>query len=349
MGVYHFMGVGLSAGAVTAPLSYIAARYKRDSPSDQTFFAESGEVGQLPETKRGDIQALVLFTTQEVYRRTITSYPYILNQPGMTRGKQYSGEAIPSLIRRLVKADLATLTETSRIPEQLNKRSSVEIYWCLYEPNHPTQTFERVAQCLLAAKSSGRLGKEIWINLTGGSNVLNSALQLAVSLSGQSARLYYTWTEETGCARHPVSQDNLGAEQDRFWVDLPLFYFNFDPVHQKILDLLATFGKDTLSVKDIYSKMAGEGVVSSEMWDAESNQQRLVEFRNQYLLPLKTQGFLLFDSNEKVTTLDNVIKIGPNWSRLQRYYQAFPSRDQSATLPQLAKTKSWLFAEEWPV
>jgi len=82
MGIYHLTGLGLSVGAVTAPLSYLAARYERDTPQDRVFFGLSGEIDQPPEMKRGGVQALILYTTQEVYDRQVVSLPYTKNQPG---------------------------------------------------------------------------------------------------------------------------------------------------------------------------------------------------------------------------------------------------------------------------
>jgi len=46
---------------------------------------------------------------------------------------------------------------------------------------------------LYVAKLLGKVGKEVWINLTGGTNVVNMALQLAAALPGTPARLYITF------------------------------------------------------------------------------------------------------------------------------------------------------------
>lgn len=352
MGVYHFMGVGHSVGAVTTALSYIAARYERDNPADQAFFAGSGEVEQAAEKKRGDVQALVLFTTEEIYRSTLLSNQYKRNQPGQSRGQEGSPEGVPSLIKRLSKRDLTTLTETNRVPGQSKGRSSIEVYWCLYEPNRPTQTFERVAQCLAAVKSPGSLGKEVWINLTGGSNVLNSAMQLAISLSGESARLYYTWTEHIDCIHHTVPRSILGSKDDQFWVDLPVVYFNFNQAHQKILKMLEVCESELCSVKDVYSRCVDGLTVKEPLVDGEpieAEKPRLEAFRNQYLMPLIGQQFLVFASDKRVGVYEKAIRIGPNWANLQRYYRAFPSGTEQLTLPKIAAAESWLFAQQWAV
>jgi hypothetical protein len=88
MGVFHFMGLGRSPGAVTAAISYLAARYERWHDTDARFFATSGEFGQ--EGKRGDVQALVLFTTLEVIagKQDGLCSDYIENPAGQSRGKR---------------------------------------------------------------------------------------------------------------------------------------------------------------------------------------------------------------------------------------------------------------------
>ncbi len=85
MGVYHLMGLGLSPGAVTGPLTYLAHRYQRWNEDDQRFFARSGEAKQRKAGEKvGDIQAIVLFTTHEVIRGESDGLPYKYadNKPG---------------------------------------------------------------------------------------------------------------------------------------------------------------------------------------------------------------------------------------------------------------------------
>jgi len=340
MGVYQFMGLGRSVGAVAAPLSYLAARYQRDGLEDRAFFSGSGEMDQPPDMKRGGIQALVLFTTDEVYSQRVTSFDYLLNQPGRTSGKRCSGEVIPRLLRRRLKKNLGILTESSRDPAKPMRRESVEVYWCLYEQNRPTQTFERVVATLNVAKPIGRLGKEVWINLTGGTNIINSALQLAVSLLGVSARLYYTWTEHPDCIYHTVSNSDLGHPvQDRFWVDLPVLYFAFNDHHRRILQVLDELRNEELTLEQLYGFVV-DGI-QFEKPPVDSQRERYSWFQHVFLLPLRTQ--------QLIAVTDETIMLGPGWRRLQRYYEAMPLPGEShLSLRQLAEQEAWLSREEWP-
>lgn len=72
-------------------------------------------------------------------------------------------------------------------------------------------------QVVAALASVGGQGKEMWINLTGGNNVINFALQLAATLSGAVSQLYYVQAENPDaekCVRFTA--------ENGYWVDLPI-------------------------------------------------------------------------------------------------------------------------------
>lgn len=177
MGVYHFMGLGLSVGAVTAAISYLGERRQRWNPADQTFFALSGERGQNLDDKPGDIEALVLFSTADIRMGREISHSYMLNQSGSERGAEKSGQRMSELLRKVLPNELAKTTE----------RPEVSMYWCDVVRDDPVITFERIMAVLLATKPPGRMGKEIWINLTGGNNIINSALNLVCIAYGSAS------------------------------------------------------------------------------------------------------------------------------------------------------------------
>jgi hypothetical protein len=52
-----------------------------------------------------------------------------------------------------------------------------------------------VVRVVSALAGVGGQGKEMWVNLTGGNNMINFALELAATLSGDVARLYYVQAE----------------------------------------------------------------------------------------------------------------------------------------------------------
>jgi hypothetical protein len=337
LGVYHIMGLGRSVGAVTAALSYLAARFERDDESDRDFFQGSGEVDQPLDQKRGDVQALIFVTTPEIHNHIRGAEPFYLNQPGRTGGQMITDWTVPQAIGKLLLEPLRILTQTSRDPEDPRRRRLVEIYWCEIERDRPTLTFERIARTLVAAKPQGKLGKEVWINYTGGTNIINSALQLSVSLLGVSARLYYILTDHTDNVYHTVPAARLGRDDDRFWVDLPVIYMTFDEHHRCILRTLAEFDGETLSARDLYDMIVDDYNFGKP--PGETKKERLDWFRKMYLLPLRSQELISRDESE--------IRLGPGWNRLKRFYEAIPDPSQhTPTLADLAKSKSWLFQEE---
>lgn len=158
MGIYHFMGLGRSPGAVTAAISYLADRYERDA----AFFATSGEFAQ--KGKRGDVQALVLFSTQEVIEGQEEGLcsDYIDNPASQMRGKLKLGEQMPKVLKRILSDDLKRAA---------GGRDEVALYWCKIERTDPLVTFERIARVMYAAKPPGEVGKEVWINQIGRAHV----------------------------------------------------------------------------------------------------------------------------------------------------------------------------------
>jgi hypothetical protein len=329
MGVFHFMGLGRSPGAVTAAISYLAARYERWNDSDANFFATSGEFGQ--EGKRGDVQALVLFTTQEVIngKRDGLCSDYVENPAGQSRGKAQMGEAMAKVLKRVLPPDLKRAA---------GGRDEVALYWCEIDRADLRVTFERVARVIYAAKPAGEVGKEIWINLTGGSNIVNLALQLAAALLSGPARLYYLRSDNPDCLRHTTPIRDLGTkDRDHFWVDIPVIYLRLDDATRVILEVLDK-AETPLSDDDLLSRLRNDPAVWSDFVDT-----KLVDLRRNYLLPMAGQQLVSRVSEHTVT-------VGQQWAVLKGYYEIVadlrrPDSDAETNLMALAQRHAW-FREE---
>jgi len=156
----------------------------------------------------------VLVTTPEVFEGTqeqFHSLSYNDHDPG--RAPQSGAKLRP---RAPMREALRELLPPQWAPIAKG-RTEVPLYWCLVDRTALLPTFQRVAEMLLAVRATGALGKEVWINLTGGNNVINLALQLAATLTGQPARFYYVQAAdraEESCLRYPC--------EEGYWVDLPL-------------------------------------------------------------------------------------------------------------------------------
>jgi hypothetical protein len=68
-----------------------------------------------------------------------------------------------------------------------------KLHVCAVDLNDFNEALRSVAQTLHRFHPPGSVGRHIQINLTGGVNVLNSALFMAANLSGMVAKFYYTF------------------------------------------------------------------------------------------------------------------------------------------------------------
>lgn len=317
MGVYHLMGLGRSPGAITGPLSYLGHRYQRWNEDDQAFFARSGEVAQHQRGQKvGDVQALILFTTREVLDGEILAFPYIDNPPGrIAKRPEEADRPMKEVLRRLLRREWPAIS---------GSRPKGTIFWCEVDRRDIRSTYERAVQVVAALAGVGGQGKEMWINLTGGNNVINFALELAATLSGEVARLYY------------VQAENLDAErcvrftaENGYWVELPVMPLALGRLSQAIIDLLT--GQGPLSLTNLYSRL------QNEYWDL-SRGLTSESAREEYLVPLRKQGLI-------TETADSYV-VGPQWELIRPYQESLrQARQWSLTIEQLAQQVAWLEQE----
>lgn len=337
MGIYHFMGLGKSVGAVTAAFSYMAACKQKGGAAARRLFGLSGEEGEAEET-RGATQALVIFTTPEIRCGKERSLPYRLNPPGAQSGQEYPSAQMEATLRKVLAKELQPLVRRSVRPDGALK--GVEFYWCDIALNDPILTFERVSRTLAAAKASGAEGKEVWINLTGGTNILNEALQLAASLTRSPARVYYLLTANPDCVRHTIPPSILGDEaKDTFWVDLPIVYAAVSELHRHAIGELATCPEGRLAVAELFNRLRARPELLQRL--ADGGFSNLNDFLHGFVQPLVAQGFLVRLSLDEIA-------IGAGWTKLQRYYDAVASATRNTTplsrLPEAEPT--WFFRKD---
>ncbi len=326
MGVYHLMGLGRSPGAVTGPLSYLAARYQRWNPDDQQFFSRSGEAGQrMSGQKRGDVQAIVLFTTREVISakdengKPFLSFKYIENPAGRNAsGPEHSEEPMRNALERLLKKIW---------PGVSGGRSAGTVFWCEVDRREIYSTFERVARVVAALSQ-----KEQWANLTGGNNVINFALELAATLSGDVARLYYVQAENQTaekCVYHTAEND--------YWVDLPVMPLALSRLSLAILDLLRD---SSMTLAEIHARLINHPAYSGLVWNV--SPEALLDI---YLSPMWKQG-LIIGSSENT----GPYAIGPQWELVHPYQEILDkARQDHLTVERLAEQESWLERQEIPL
>jgi hypothetical protein len=306
MGVYHLMGLGRSMGTVTGPISYLAHRYQRYNLDDRLFFSSSGEEQHRRAGQRvGEIQAIVLFTTPEVLNGDEKGlvFDYLDNHPGQRAAVDSlkSGGKMPDLLPKYIGKYWEPMArqhanEIKRFHGKTVTNLSMKIYLCAVDRRDIFQVFERVAQIVVALKE-----KELWANLTGGTNVLNFALQLGATLTGEISRLYYVQAFDS------FAEKSLAyTSEEGYWIEIPAMPLNLSRVIRSVLDVVAQIGQP-ISAQEIFGLLQNDPLYGALITDIRSPD----EFKTIYLRPMWKQGLIV--GNDTYT-------LGPRWlSSLQPY------------------------------
>ena len=252
-----------------------------------------------------------------------SSYKYVDNLPGQIPP---GAENVRGVLEKPMKEVLRTLL-CREWPAINGGREQGTIFWCEVDRRNIRVTYERVVRVVAALAGVGGQGKEMWVNLTGGNNVINFALELAATLSGDVARLYYVQAENEAaekCVRFTA--------EDGYWVDLPVMPLALGRVFRAILDLLEQ-GKP-LSTRDLYSQLSSH----ETYWNLVQDISREV-FQEIYLTPMWKQGLIAEDEDGYI--------VGPQWGLIRPYQEILQeARKANLTIEDLARQEPWLKEEE---
>jgi hypothetical protein len=216
MGVWHFTGLGLSPGAITVPLTYVYLILKAARLGDinaKRFFETSGERNQNGD---GTPEALIIFTSEEVITgRKGSSFIDNWFQIGGNQNVPIAiAKYIKTLLNKLVDENFKIYDEGIRY-----------IYFVKVNHEDYHDCFFKVYITL-----KGLRDKEIWINMIGGTNQINSALLTASGLTGVSARYYYFFQkfEDTKFLHPNIEKPNFKNPKieipPKSWYELPVFW-----------------------------------------------------------------------------------------------------------------------------
>lgn len=211
MGITLFMPLGQSPGALTSPLAYF--KYKIEY-RDTLFF------GGIPR----NIQNIVIFTTPEIKSGKLKSYPYINNEflssTAQEKGNNNS-ENVIDIILEFIRSELGVMLNSER----------GNVFYCQASANKVEDNLKALARAILYLSPPGKTGREIWMNVTGGTNIMNISVLLAACLSGLVARIYYTFV--------PREDQKFLCPTARFeWIDLPCIKIGFDEEYYEVLEIL---------------------------------------------------------------------------------------------------------------
>jgi len=231
MGVMHFAGLGKSPGAVTAGLSYLKHEV-----------GNSIEIGAIAES-------VIIFTSPAIATGAEPAYPGIAHNEYMQR-----------VVRKTWVKGMQNSLDI--VAEYLHREiGSGPFYVCELDVNDFSVCFETVAKAVLKFHRPGTVGKHIWANITGGSNVLNAALMQTAYISGLIPRLYYTFVadvKEDGKYLQPFSRDESQFDYQEIYV----LKTTFDGRYQDILEELERIEVETpgrwISSQELLSRLKGE-------------------------------------------------------------------------------------------
>lgn len=216
MGIVHFAPLGTNPGAVTSALAYL--QHNQDRPPFAGTFK-----GQI-------IESVVLFASPDVRRGQTPANECIWNDYMSTNIQQRWRER-----DRANAIDIALNFIKREIAPGMPSKGSVYCY--VVDPHNFDDCFEAVAKAALTLGDPQGVGKNIWANLTGGTNVVNAALLEVAFLSGLISRIYYTFVADESGRKY--LQPITGDEARFRWDEIGLVKTAFDEAHYAVLRQLS--------------------------------------------------------------------------------------------------------------
>jgi hypothetical protein len=286
MGIVHFAPVGTSPGAVTSALAYLNRHPE-----------QKGQAG-------GDIvQDIVIFCSHQVDAGTRPADDYIWNGYGRTGQRQ--GWQAPRGRQNtidVIKAFLAHPQEGAPLPPK------GALYVWPVDVNDYWACFEVIAKATLATARSDDTGKYVWANLTGGTNILNSALMQVASLSGLIGRAYYTFIGRD--AERAYLQPPGETSRNYAFNFVPLVKTTYDVSYYRVLEYLDPSPETWVWGRDLLGRL-------KQQYPAEFTEAMTFDhFKNQYLNRMTND--VLAEDRDQSQGGDRPVKITPKGSELMQ-------------------------------
>jgi len=264
------MGVGNSPGVVTTAIAYM------ENNRDEVFKHSSGG---------GRAEALVLAGTEETRQGKVRCRsPVCWNRYGTAKFCSKEFDNVVECIRTFL---------TKEYPQFVRDGGRVCEFWYLdLRLDDPWENLRRLAKAC-AFMAGGQTGKELWINLTGGLNLIQVSLLLFAQLCREVSRAYYVFapydlpniSERVTNFLQPV-----GATSNEFrWIDLPIIPAILDENWRAILKRLNKCG-NFVSAEELLGRLKASGGFFST--DSKV-------LRQQYLLKMRGTLVLYDDESQK--------------------------------------------------
>jgi hypothetical protein len=323
MGVYHFMGLGTSPGVVTCAVDYIEkaldifeGQRTGDKQAVLNLFRGTGGITHA-EARKGKIEAIVLFTSKEVINRT------------KPEGALYmkTDEVRDDLLRQLKKVWTTPISEGRKV------------FWCEVDVDDFRDCLEKTVKVAYRFKRPTAPGKEIWCNLTGGTNAVNLALLSMAQLTASSTKLYMiAQRKDFGRPIEVPPQIKIAPNKDG--------YFN-------LLPFLKTY-EDTLGLYEVLAELESlDAPIDNQelFYRLHSKSPRIKELSSQpkpvqafvrkYMLPLHNMGYT-FIEGEKDNETTKITEDGKHYlNEYLREVEELIDLQNSDNFVEESKTWDW--------
>jgi len=256
MGIVHFAPVGTRPGAVTSALAYLKNNQKKFT----------GFKGQI-------IESIVVFASPEVRNGRLIVKECFNNEYGSRKcsASSWKNLNVLNIIKKFIEKGLADI-----IPS----KGSLSVCTVI-DPNDYDDCFEKIAKAILKFSAGPEVGKHIWANLTGGTNILNSALFEVALLSGRIGKLYYTFLSDIkayGDYLQPPSTEKTIFD----WREVPFTKINFDESYYQVLETLKEV-EDWCEDEQCFNRLKNKNMETFL-------KMNITKFKRVYLNPMHGRG-----------------------------------------------------------
>ncbi len=286
MGIVHFAPVGASPGAVTSALVYLRRHLEQFSNG----------IGDI-------VQDVVIFCSYDVDEAERPADEFIWNDYNRTARRQ--GWQPPRGSANVIQVieDFLHYDKDPILPPK------GQFYVWPLDVNDYDTCFRAIAKATLAIARSDDTGKYVWANMTGGTNILNSALMQVATLSGLIGKLYYTFISRDADRKYLQPARDNGVD----------YIFEFIPLVKTTPDM--TYYR-TLAELDL---TPGEWIMGEDLLNKLKNSQnndaftamRFDHFKNQYLN--RMAGQVIDEQRGRSGEKDRPIKINEQGQALIAY------------------------------
>jgi len=285
MAINHLVALGKSAGAVTSGLSVVIkqlGQFRNGTAAEQDaaldFFGAADEKNKAQ--------------TDDLYERIKLGRVVILTSPEVFAGTEKYGwrdNAYCQLPEQQLDEGgnvFCKVVDFIRSECQKYKIGPPNIFYAVAGAFDLQANMQYSLSVLNWLVPRGRQGANTWVNVTGGTNIVNNALFTASYLMGTVGRVYYTFVPNEppflACLRPPKT-DAVG----QFWHNLPLLRVTPDEGLYLLLDELSKLGAgNTIEAGDLLARLSNTSPfapIQPGSLTPEQKQENLHDFRVLYL------------------------------------------------------------------